>query len=94
LKLPVRLSHVIVRRSSALRQRWLRHYIIVNLPDNVIESYMAPISGDDARFGRHETLTSGRLDIGPVSVDVAELLGLRRSLVGRRADLGRVSTHP
>ena len=51
------------------------HYIIVNLPDNVIESYTAPISGDDGRFGRHETLTSGELDIGPVSVDVAELLG-------------------
>lgn len=51
------------------------HYIIVNLTDNVIESYTAPISGDDARFGRHETLTSGHLDIGPVSVDVAALLG-------------------
>ena len=42
---------------------------------NVIESYTAPISGDDARFGRHETLNSGRLDVGPVSVEVAELLG-------------------
>jgi Uma2 family endonuclease len=53
----------------------IRHYIIVNLPDNVIESYVAPISGDAARFGRHETLTSGHLDLGPLSVDVAELLG-------------------
>jgi Uma2 family endonuclease len=51
----------------------ISHYIIVNLPDNVVESYTAPISGDDPRFSRHETLTSGRLDIGPVSVDVAEL---------------------
>jgi Putative restriction endonuclease len=53
----------------------IRHYIIVNLPDNVIESDTAPISGDAARFGRHETLTSGHLDLGPLSVDVAELLG-------------------
>lgn len=51
------------------------HYVIVNLADNVVESYTEPIGGDDARYGRHATLSSGRIDIGPVSVDVAALLG-------------------
>ncbi len=48
-------------------------YVIVNLVDDVIESYTEPISGNDARYGRHDTLSVGVLELGPLTVDVATL---------------------
>jgi Uma2 family endonuclease len=51
----------------------IAHYVIVNLADNVIESYTEPLAGGGARYGHHETLTTGTIAVGPVSVDVASL---------------------
>lgn len=48
-------------------------YVIVNLVDDVVESYTRPMLGDNARYAQHETLTSGPIDLGPVTVDVSAL---------------------
>jgi Uma2 family endonuclease len=51
----------------------IAHYVIVNLTDDVVESYSQPIGGDDARYGQHVTLTAGTIELGPITVDVASL---------------------
>jgi Uma2 family endonuclease len=51
----------------------IAHYVIVNLADDVVESYTEPVRGDGARYGRHETLTTGTITLGPVSIDVTSL---------------------
>ena len=53
----------------------IAQYVVVNLLDSTLESYTEPHGGDRARYGRHETLTAGTMALGPVSVDVASLLG-------------------
>lgn len=53
----------------------IAQYVIINLVDSTIESYTEPHGGDRARYGRHETLTAGMMALGPVTVDIASLLG-------------------
>jgi Uma2 family endonuclease len=53
----------------------IAHYVIISLVDNLVESYTQPINDDNPRYGRHETLTSGSLQLGPVAVAVTDLLG-------------------
>ncbi len=53
----------------------IKHFVIVNLVDGVVESYSQPIVGDDARYGGHETLSAGPVELGPLTVDVALLIG-------------------
>ncbi len=49
-------------------------YVIVNLADNVVETYTQPSRGTASRYGQHNTHTSGQIALGPLTVDAADLL--------------------
>ncbi len=53
----------------------IERYVIINLVNGGVESYSQPIGGDDPRYGRHETLTEGPVELGLVRVDTVRLLG-------------------
>ena len=54
-------------------------YVIVNLADDVIELFTVPVGGDKARYEHHETLTSGPVELGPVTIDAEALRGLAQT---------------
>jgi Putative restriction endonuclease len=77
-------SVIEVADSSLLRDRGTKariyaragvpRYVIVNLSSGAVEVHTEPLSGPEPRYANAVTVTSGEVDLGPLTVDVGALI--------------------
>ncbi len=53
----------------------IERYLIVNLVDHVVEVFTEPAAGDEPHYASSEVVRSGPVELGPITVDAADLIG-------------------
>ena len=49
-------------------------YVIIGLVNRTVQLFRSPVTGTDPHYSTEAQLTSGPVDLGPVSIDAADLL--------------------